>query len=327
MIYHLAGFLAGFILDLLLGDPYSLPHPIRWIGTLISYMDKRFLGTREHPLVLSDIQKRRRGRWLVAIVCLLTVFCVVVVLLGAYLIHPVLGCVIEAVMTYQMLACKCLKDESMKVYDRLVNGTLEEARVAVSMIVGRDTDNLDAQQVARAAVETVAENTSDGVIAPMLYLAIGGPVLGFLYKAINTMDSMVGYKNDRYTDFGRFAARLDDVVNFIPSRISGCLIVMACLFAGKQFDCSNAFRIFRRDRFNHASPNSAQTEAACAGALHLRLAGDTSYFGKVVKKPFIGDDDREIEFEDIKRANKLLYITALLCQAICLLVMAIIVIF
>lgn len=318
--------MAGFVLDLILGDPYSLPHPIRWIGTLISYLDKRFLGTKEQPLILSESKKRKRGRVLVAIVCFVTVICVSVLLLGAYFIHPILGCLIEAVMTYQMLACKCLKDESMKVYDRLVNGTLEEARGAVSMIVGRDTANLDELQVARAAVETVAENTSDGVIAPMLYLAIGGPIFGFLYKAINTMDSMVGYKNDRYMDFGRFAAKLDDVVNFIPSRISGCLIAIACLFAGKQFDGKNALKIFKRDRFNHASPNSAQTEAACAGALHLRLAGDTSYFGKIVKKPFIGDDDREIEFEDIKRANKLLYITAFLCQIICLVVMVIIVI-
>ena len=228
----------------------------------------------------------------------------------------------ESIMTYQILATKCLKVESMKVYKKLTTGTIEEARYAVSMIVGRDTQSLDEKQVAKAAVETVAENTSDGVIAPMLYLAIGGPILGFLYKAINTMDSMIGYKSDRYIDYGRAAAKLDDVVNYIPSRISAWLMIVACIFLGKSYSEKDALRIFLRDRYCHTSPNSAQTEAACAGALGLRLAGDASYFGKVVKKPYIGDARREIEPADIVRANRLLYGSAFICELVCIGIMS-----
>ena len=175
-------------------------------------------------------------------------------------------------------------------------------------------------------VETIAENTSDGVIAPMLYTAIGGPVLGFVYKAVNTMDSMLGYKNDKYMYFGRFAARLDDVVNFIPARISAYLMIAAAFIGGRQFDGRNAYRIFKRDRFNHASPNSAQTESVCAGALRVQLAGDAVYFGKLVKKKYIGDGLREIEYEDIKRANRLMYITAFLCELLSVAVMSLVLI-
>ena len=173
-------------------------------------------------------------------------------------------------------------------------------------------ESLDEKGVIKATVETVAENTSDGVIAPLIYLAIGGPVLGIAYKAINTMDSMVGYRNDKYIDFGRAAAKLDDVANFIPSRLSAWLMIFSCIFMGKDYSAVNAFRIFKRDRFNHASPNSAQTESACAGALGLQLAGPASYFGKIVEKKYVGDPDREIELEDIKRANKLMFVTELL---------------
>ena len=176
--------------------------------------------------------------------------------------------------------------------------------------------------MAKAAIETVAENTSDGVIAPMLYTALGGPVLGFFYKAVNTMDSMVGYKNEKYLYFGRAAAKLDDVVNYIPSRISACLMVGAAYLKGKEFSGKNAWRIYRRDSRNHASPNSAQTESVCAGALGIRLAGDASYFGKIVKKPYIGDVLRPVETEDIRRANTLMYLTAWLCELLCLLMMA-----
>ena len=176
---------------------------------------------------------------------------------GAYAIAPVAGCILESIMTYQILATKCLKVESMKVYERLRADDLAGARNAVAMIVGRDTQNLDAAGVAKAAVETVAENTSDGVIAPMICLAIGGPVLGFLYKAVNTMDSMVGYKNERYLNFGRTAAKLDDVVNYIPARISAALMIAAA-YGRKQFSGKDALRIFKRDRYNHASPNSAR---------------------------------------------------------------------
>lgn len=214
----------------------------------------------------------------------------------------------------------------MRVYDALSTDGVDAGRRAVSMIVGRDTSVLDAAGVTRAAVETIAENTSDGVIAPMLYTAIGGPVIGFVYKAVNTMDSMLGYKNDKYMYFGRFAARLDDVVNFIPARISAYLMIAAAFIGGRQFDGKNAYRIFKRDRFNHASPNSAQTESVCAGALRVQLAGDAVYFGKLVKKKYIGDGLREIEYEDIKRANRLMYITAFLCELLSVVVMSLVLI-
>jgi adenosylcobinamide-phosphate synthase len=211
----------------------------------------------------------------------------------------------------------------MKVYYSLKNQTLEEARYAISMIVGRDTQCLDEIGVAKAAIETVAENTSDGVIAPMLYTALGGPILGFLYKAVNTMDSMIGYKNDKYLYFGRAAARLDDVVNFIPSRISAYIMILASFLVGKSFSGKGAYTIYKRDNRKHASPNSAQTESVCAGALGIQLAGDASYFGKIVHKPFIGDSFRKVEYEDIRRANKLMYMTAFICEMLCVVVMLI----
>jgi adenosylcobinamide-phosphate synthase len=211
----------------------------------------------------------------------------------------------------------------MKVYYSLKNQTLEEARYAVSMIVGRDTQCLDEIGVSKAAIETVAENTSDGVVAPMLYTALGGPILGFLYKAVNTMDSMIGYKNDKYLYFGRAAAKLDDIVNFLPSRISAYIMIAASYFAGKSFSCKGAYTIYKRDNRKHASPNSAQTESVCAGALGIQLAGDASYFGKIVHKPFIGDSLRKVEYEDIRRANKLMYMTAFICEILCVVVMLI----
>lgn len=322
-LYHVLAFVLGFLLDLLLGDPYSLPHPIRLIGKWIAWLTDQLLGKKHPEHALTSKAKRLRGLWLVLLVCLPVLVITLVLVLGAYIIHPYLGLVVEAIMTYQCLATKCLKVESMKVYDKLQQGNLAEARVAVSMIVGRDTQELTEVQVAKAAVETVAENTSDGVIAPMLCLAIGGPVLGFWYKAVNTMDSMVGYKNEKFMDFGSVAAHTDDAWNYIPSRVSALLMILACCFLGKTYDPKEALRIFKRDRFNHASPNSAQTEAACAGALHLQLAGPARYFGQLVEKPYIGDNLRPIEIEDIRRANRLLYATAFLCQGFCLLGMGI----
>ena len=225
---------------------------------------------------------------------------------------------LETFWCYQLLATKSLKTESMKVYDRLKNGTLDEARYAVSMIVGRDTQSLTEEGVTKAAVETVAENASDGVIAPMLYMAIGGVWLMFLYKGINTMDSMLGYKNDKYLYFGRCAAKLDDVANYIPARLSGWLMVAASTFV--KMDVKNAAKIYRRDRRNHASPNSAQTEAAMAGALEVQLAGNAYYFGKLYEKPTIGDGIRPVEVEDIRRSNRLLYATAILGAVIFILI-------
>lgn len=314
-------FLAGFLLDLLFGDPYWLPHPIRWIGNLITKVQKWLLGNIQER---NEKREIKLGIRLVFLVSGSTVVVASVLLAGAYMLHTYIGLVVETVMTYQILATKCLKVESMKVYTALQKNDLEGARTAVSMIVGRDTKCLDEEGIAKAAIETVAENTSDGVIAPMLYTALGGPVLGFFYKAINTMDSMVGYKNDKYLYFGRAAAKLDDVVNYLPARISAYLMIVAAWIGGKEFSAKKAWKMYQRDRRNHASPNSAQTESVCAGALGIRLAGDASYFGKVVHKPYIGDADRKVGYEDIRRVNRLLYITAMMSEAGCLLIMLLI---
>jgi adenosylcobinamide-phosphate synthase len=239
---------------------------------------------------------------------------------AAYRLSPIAGVAVEAILTCYLLAQTSLRRESMKVYRELKDGTLESARKAVSMIVGRDTEVLDETGVTKAAVETVAENFSDGVIAPMLYAAIGGPVLGLTYKAINTMDSMVGYRNDRYMWFGTAAAKLDDLVNYIPSRLSALLLIAASDVSGSDYDASRAFRIWKRDRANHKSPNAAQTESAAAGALGLQLAGDAQYFGKTVRKPFIGDKVREIEAFDIVRVNRLMTAASFIGFALCMVV-------
>lgn len=328
MCYHIFAFIAGFVLDLLIGDPHFIPHPVRLIGSLISFLDKRLNSEAGYNSSENEanLTKYKRGVLLVFTVIFATFAVSVIILMAAYSINLYAGVIAEAVMTWQILATKCLRVESMRVYDALRTDGVDAGRRAVSMIVGRDTSVLDEAGVTRAAVETVAENTSDGVIAPMLYTAIGGPVLGFVYKAVNTMDSMLGYKNDKYMYFGRFAARLDDAVNFIPARISAYLMIGAAFIGGRQFDGRNAYRIFKRDRFNHASPNSAQTESVCAGALRVQLAGDAVYFGKLVKKKYIGDGLREIEYEDIKRANRLMYITAFLCELLSVAVMSLVLI-
>lgn len=314
MWYGTTAIAAGYILDLILGDPYWLFHPIRLIGSLISWLEKRLL--REN---LTNRQKYMRGMFMTCFVVFSSMLLPAVLLIVSYQIHVLIGLAVETVMCYQILAVKCLKVESMKVYKALKMENLEQARNAVAMIVGRDTQCLDENGIIRAAVETVAENTSDGVIAPLFYLFFLGPVGGFAYKAINTMDSMVGYKNEQYLYFGRFAAKADDVVNFFPSRLGAYLMIAACALVqifGKEgrpfYNAKNAYRIYKRDRRKHSSPNSAQTESVCAGALQVALSGDNYYFGKLVKKPVIGDAIRPLETEDIKRSNVLLYLTAFL---------------
>ena len=321
MEYHIIVFFSGFLLDLLFGDPYRMPHPIRFIGGLIAKVEKCFLGRKKER---DERKELRLGVYLVIIVLSGTVTAVMLILFLAYYINCYVGTVIETIMTYQILATKCLRVESMKVYHCLKNKTLPEARKAVSMIVGRDTECLNEEGVAKAAIETVAENTSDGVIAPMLYTALGGPILGFLYKAVNTMDSMIGYKNDKYLYFGRAAAKLDDFVNYIPARISAYMMIAASFIGGKCFSGKRAYYIYKRDNRKHASPNSAQTESVCAGALGIQLAGDASYFGKIVKKPYIGDNVRSVAYEDIKKVNHLMYLTAWISEIICLFMMGMI---
>lgn len=306
MNYRIFALIAGFLLDLIFGDPRWLYHPICVVGNGIAFLEKRIRK------LLPKTQKGELagGVLEVILVCLFCLGIPGVILYGAYRLSPFLGVALETFWCYQLLATKCLKTESMKVYDKLKNGTLDEARYAVSMIVGRDTSELTDIGVTKAAVETVAENASDGVIAPMFFMAIGGVPFMFLYKGINTMDSMLGYKNDKYLYYGRCAAKLDDVANYIPARISGVLMALAAFFV--KLDGKNAFKIYFRDKRNHASPNSAQTESAMAGALRVQLAGDACYFGKLYKKPTIGDALRAVEAEDIPRSNRLLYGTAVL---------------
>ena len=304
MTISLLALVIGYILDLIFGDPYWMPHPVRFIGNLISILEK---------VIRRFMPKTKRGEYIGGIILTVMVVSIsmvipLVIILMAKSINTYLALTVETFMCYQILATKSLKVESMKVYDELAKNDLPSARKAVSMIVGRDTKDLTFSGVAKAAVETVAENTSDGIIAPMIFIAIGGAPMGFFYKAINTMDSMVGYKNEKYMNFGRFAAKLDDVVNYLPARISAYQMILSSFFL--RYDYKNAFKIYKRDRYNHASPNSAQTESVCAGALDVQLAGNAYYFGKLYEKPTIGDDIREINYDDIKKANRLLYCTS-----------------
>lgn len=306
LYYSMPALAAGFILDLMIGDPRWLYHPVCLIGNLIAFLEKIlrkiFPKTDKGELAAGIVE--------VIFVCLLSGGIPFLILHILYGISVWAGFALETFWCYQLLAGKCLKDESRKVYVQLVNHNLEGARHAVSMIVGRDTGNLSEAGVTKAAVETVAENTSDGVIAPLIFMLIGGAPLGFFYKAVNTMDSMVGYKNEKYLHFGQFAAKMDDVWNYIPSRISALLMIASAWIF--RMDYKRAWAVWKRDRRKHASPNSAQTEAVCAGALQVQLAGDAYYFGKLYPKETIGDDVRPIEPKDILRAGNLMDGAALL---------------
>ena len=302
----LAAAAGGFLLDLLLGDPEGFPHPVVWMGKAVTGLE----GWLRRVFPDTPAGRRRAGLVLAAALPLGTLGLTWGVLRLAGLIHPAVRFLTELLWCWQALAMCCLRKESENVRRCLTDGTLDEARKAVARIVGRDTGALDGAGVTRAAVETVAENFSDGEIAPLFWMMLGGAPLALCYKAVNTMDSMVGYKNERFLDFGRAAAKLDDIVNWAPARLAALLLIAAAPPAG--LSGKDAFRIWRRDRRNHASPNSAQTEAAMAGALGVRLAGPASYFGKPVDKPYIGDPRRPIQPEDIARANRLMYFAGFL---------------
>ncbi len=303
--------LIGFCMDLLIGDPHGIPHPVIWIGALISFLERKL----RQIFPKSPAGERAAGAFLWLIVTVTAAGSSWLILFLAGKIHPWLRIAVESIMCWQILAMRSLRDESMKVWQALKNRDVPGARRAVSMIVGRDTGRLDDLGITRAAVETIAENTSDGVTAPLLFLALGGAPAGFFYKAVNTMDSMLGYTDPPYTNIGMVPAKADDAVNFLPARITAILMLLTGWIQG--LDIRNGWKIFRRDRYRHASPNSAQTEAACAGLLRVRLAGDAWYHGVLHKKQYIGDPLREIEYDDIPRTNRLMYGTSFFMLVLC----------
>ena len=318
LFWSTAALLLGFLLDATFGDPHRFPHIVRLMGKLIALSEKCL----RRLLQSSPRGERLGGILLVCFVTLIFMCVPILILFISYRHIPILGFILESFLCYQLLAAKSLKVESMKVYYSLCSGDTEGARKNISMIVGRDTAKLDKNGIICAAVETVSENASDGVVAPLFYMMLGGASLGCFYKVVNTMDSMVGYKNLEYINFGRAAAKTDDVLNYIPSRICALLMVISAFLL--RFDGKSAFRIRRRDGRKHASPNSAQTEAVCAGALGIRLAGPSSYHGRVIDKPYIGDDTRPVRADDIVSANRLMYMASILMLLFALVVRAMI---
>ncbi len=304
LLWQTAAIVVGFVIDFFVGDPYSIPHPVVAIGRLISFLDRKLRRGNSNP---KDVG---RGVLTVILVAFVSTAVPLLLLEGAWLLHPAAYFAVNCVMCWQILAARQLFREGVKVQRALEKGDTEGARAAVSMIVGRDTNVLDENGICRAAVETVAENASDGVIAPLCWMILFGAAGGFFYKSVNTMDSMLGYRNEKYLYFGRAAAKTDDFVNYIPARLSALFMIAVCPLC--RLDAKNAWRIFKRDRYKHASPNSAQTESTCAGALGVRLAGDAVYGGVLHRKEYLGDPLREIEPFDITRAGRLMYAASLL---------------
>lgn len=288
----------GFLLDLIIGDPQNPIHPIRIIGSLCKTIEKFFRKILKKSLKVAGLMT-----WIsvILIVFLFNYY----LLKGAYAINNIFGVVLASIMIYFCISTKALKVEGLKVVKYIIKDDIEGARKQLSYIVGRDTENLDKESILKAVVETVAENMSDGVIAPLFYAGIGGTPLAFLYKAVNTMDSMFGYKNDKYYDFGYFPAKLDDVFNYIPARLTGYFTVVIAFVLG--LDYKNSFKIYNRDKNNHSSPNSAHPEAAVAGALGVRLGGANYYFGKLVEKPTIGDNLEKVYLNKVNQTNRILY--------------------
>lgn len=314
----------GFLLDLLIGDPRGLIHPVQIIGWFITKikngLQKLIYGCSyeeagQKGLPRKETAELLAGYLLTTVIVLGTFGVVSGILFLAGMIHPLVHFCLNVILICQILSTKGLKKESMKVYYKLKEGDLAGARKEISYLVGRDTQELDESEVAKADVETIAENTADGVVAPLFFIALGGAPLGFAYKAVNTLDSMVAYRNEELIHIGHASAKLDDICNFIPARLAAIMMILASAILG--LNVKGAVRIFKRDRFNHLSPNSAQTESVAAGALDIQLGGTHNYFGKPVVKPTIGDDIRPVEYQDIKRTNQLLYVTAFLSLLVC----------
>lgn len=301
LIFSLYGMILGFLLDLLIGDPKGWPHIVRGIGSVISFLEKHFYTIRNKFL---------GGLLLVILTLIISSGIPLALLLLSWRISPWLYLAVDTSLVWQILSVRSLSRETLPVYDALEAGDLPGARKAVSMVVGRDTQNLNETDTIRAAVETVAENTSDGVASPLFYILLGGAALGCFYKAANTMDSMIGYHTERYEQFGKAAARLDDILGYLPARICSISMALASGMAG--YDMKNAFRIRHRDASLPKSPNAGQCESVMAGALHIRLGGDACYFGQLVQKPCLGDSDRPIEREDILRSHRILKATSFL---------------
>lgn len=291
----------GFILDIIIGDPNNPFHPVRGIGYMASKLENIFRTILKNNLKLAGF-----------IVWIFTVGLTFVITFGIIKVaknfNINFGIILEGILIYFCISSKGLVVEGYKVIKFLINDDLNGARKQLSFIVGRDTGSLNKEGIVKAVVETIAENMADGVIAPLFYAGIFGAPLAFAYKAVNTLDSMFGYKNDKYIDFGYFPAKLDDVFNYIPARITGILIVLASCILG--YDYKNSFKIYKRDRYNHTSPNSAHPEAAMAGALKVQLGGANYYFGKLVEKPTIGDKVKEIEINDVNKTVKVLYLSS-----------------
>jgi len=311
--------ISAYITDLIIGDPEFLPHPVRWMGKLIRFLDKKWnkgmgrMGKEESPRKTVNWFVRIKGMALTLVVVGITIALAYLSIEISKRIHPLLGTLVWIYVAYTTFAIKDLCVKARDILRELEKGSLVNARHRLSMIVGRDTQHLQRDEIIVATVESVVESTNDGVIAPLFYLILGGPVLAIAYRAINTLDSMVGYKNEKYMDFGWFSARLDDMANFIPARICGFLIPVSSFLLGKDF--SSSFRIMLRDHKNHASPNSGIPEAAMAGALGIRLGGDTWYGGIFYKRPFMGEDKREIAAAMINSALVICIISSFLLMA------------
>ncbi len=305
----------GYLIDLILGDSHDIPHPIKFIGKLIHLLESRFL---------TNTNESNKNKLLGILLWFLTVslsyLTPYLIILSISKMNIYISVAVETLMCYFILATKSLKDETMKVYKPLAKKDIETARKYLSLIVGRDTNQLKEEGIIRAAIETVAENINDGIVAPMIFIALGGAPLGFAYKAVNTLDSMVGYKNKKYMDFGWFSAKADDVANYIPARLSALLMILSSFLT--KYDYKSSFKIYLRDKNNHSSPNSAHTEAVVAGALNIALGGPNYYGGVLVKKPYIGDNIKNPEVSDILKIFKIMFITSFLSLILSLIIIS-----